>query len=261
MQKVYTSSYCNLSVADTTSCSESLVNARNTRLIEPAVVELNRSHHSWTLTPAPKKYLIFDPVFWRLEVTRALVNTRGWVLQERVLSPRILHFGKRQIIWECCDHSAIETFPDGLHPRIIGTGHEWSKEKDLFFGTKRTYAEREGDKLDLYNLWARLVKSYTACQLTYQSDKLVACSGLAKIIQARINDEYVVGMWRRYLEHELLWQPTAPEASRKKTSYLPSWTWASLDRLCSRDPVRYYDTLLFKVESVDLQYASDDPAG
>ncbi|KAJ4419164.1 hypothetical protein N0V85_001120 [Neurospora sp. IMI 360204] len=143
------------------------------------------------------------------------------------------------------------------------------KDNDLFFDTKFSYTEQKGDELNLYHLWARLVESYTACELTFQSDKLVACSGLAKIIQARINDEYVAGMWRKYLEHELLWQPSFRYPSRPRSAYLPtvkkshlpSWTWASIDRPCTRDPVRYYETLLYKVESVDLTYATDDPTG
>ncbi|KAK3402148.1 heterokaryon incompatibility protein-domain-containing protein [Sordaria brevicollis] len=250
MQRVYSNSYCNMSAADANSCSGSLVKARKTSLIAPAVAEHN-----------DKKCIVWDPIFWRREVILALVNTRGWVLQERVLSPRVLHFGKRQIIWECCEHSAAESFPAGVHPRIFESQHTLSKERDLFFDTKRTYADREGEELKLYYLWANLVESYSACKLTFQSDKLVACSGLAKIIQARIKDKYVVGMWRRYLEHELLWVPRPLGASQKKTNHLPSWTWASLDGRCERDPVQYYDTFLYKVESVNLQYASDDPTG
>ncbi|CCC09928.1 unnamed protein product [Sordaria macrospora k-hell] len=270
MQKVYTNSYCNISAADAISWSESLVNPRNTGLIASPVIELKRSREDGTPVPAPQQYLVFDPTFWKREVTEALVNTRGWVLQERVLSPRILHFGKRQLMWECCEHSAAETFPDGLHPRIIEAGRTMYKDNDLFFDTKFSYAEQKGDELNLYHLWARLVESYTACELTFQSDKLVACSGLAKIIQARIDDEYVAGMWRKYLEHELLWQPCLPHPSQprsallptdKKKSHLPSWTWASIDRPCTRDPVRYYDNLLFKVEHVGLTYATDDPTG
>ncbi|KAK3947210.1 hypothetical protein QBC32DRAFT_354997 [Pseudoneurospora amorphoporcata] len=57
-------------------------------------------------------------------------------------------------------------------------------------------------------------------------------------------------------------QPTEPLSSgRSDRKNLPSWTWASIDRPCTRDPVRYYDNLLFKVEHVDLSYATDDPTG
>lgn len=40
--------------------------------------------------------------------------TRGWVFQERILSPRVLHFSSREMIWECrqevaCECGSMET--------------------------------------------------------------------------------------------------------------------------------------------------------
>ncbi|KAF3063072.1 hypothetical protein CFAM422_010426 [Trichoderma lentiforme] len=34
--------------------------------------------------------------------------SRAWVFQERVLSPRVLHFCLREMIWECCEHTSCE---------------------------------------------------------------------------------------------------------------------------------------------------------
>jgi hypothetical protein len=44
---------------------------------------------------------------WYLEVS--VLQSRGWVMQERSLSHRTLHFSKSQMIWECC------TEQKGLH--------------------------------------------------------------------------------------------------------------------------------------------------
>jgi hypothetical protein len=46
-------------------------------------------------------------------VGQAPLNTRGWVMQERLLSRRILHFGSDMIYWECCIRSASELRPHG----------------------------------------------------------------------------------------------------------------------------------------------------
>ncbi|RSL88365.1 hypothetical protein CEP52_015237 [Fusarium oligoseptatum] len=46
-------------------------------------------------------------------VDRSPLNGRGWVFQERLLSPRILHFGARMLYWECWQRSASEVFPHG----------------------------------------------------------------------------------------------------------------------------------------------------
>jgi hypothetical protein len=43
-----------------------------------------------------------------IELSEFPLSTRGWVHQERLLSPRFLHFGKREIAWECMEQSLCE---------------------------------------------------------------------------------------------------------------------------------------------------------
>jgi hypothetical protein len=45
--------------------------------------------------------LIAYTVRWTNQVDHGLVNKRAWVFQERILSPRIIHFARDQIFWEC----------------------------------------------------------------------------------------------------------------------------------------------------------------
>jgi hypothetical protein len=40
--------------------------------------------------------------------------SRGWVLQERIMAKRILHFGKSQLYWECNEHDCCEIYPTGI---------------------------------------------------------------------------------------------------------------------------------------------------
>ena len=46
------------------------------------------------------------------------LNGRGWVLQERLLAPRTLHFGREQLFWErrecrCPEHHAYHSLRAG----------------------------------------------------------------------------------------------------------------------------------------------------
>ncbi|KAI8155736.1 ATPase family AAA domain-containing protein 3B [Colletotrichum sp. SAR 10_70] len=41
----------------------------------------------------------------------AVLSKRGWVLQERILAPRVLHFGKSQVLWECNTSISSEAQP------------------------------------------------------------------------------------------------------------------------------------------------------
>lgn len=43
------------------------------------------------------------------DVVDAELNTRGWVLQERALSRRIIHFAAKQVYWECAGFIRCET--------------------------------------------------------------------------------------------------------------------------------------------------------
>ena len=45
---------------------------------------------------------------------------RGWVLQERLLAPRTLNFGREQLFWECreCRH------PEGHAYRSLSAGDD-----------------------------------------------------------------------------------------------------------------------------------------
>lgn len=66
----------------------------------------------------PRLYKAFVQNFWIQSVLDQTLNTRGWVLQERLLSPRILHFTKQQLFWECRETNACESFPEGLNPSV-----------------------------------------------------------------------------------------------------------------------------------------------
>jgi hypothetical protein len=48
---------------------------------------------------------------WSQQITSANLCRRGWVVQERLLSPRIVHFAKEQLFWECVTMQSIEEWP------------------------------------------------------------------------------------------------------------------------------------------------------
>ena len=233
MHHVYRNAACNLSALDAESGHEGLFPPRNAESVRPLIVKVAWRDH-------PKgPYAIVDEEFWTDRVYDAPLNHRGWVFQERLLAPRVLHFGSEQVFWECQEMDACETYPEGL-PTIL----------------RRTYAERfkalyqgspvaGGQELSLadqvsdhgyYNIWHRLVTQYTKCALTMDEDKLVAISGIAKIFQSKLGDDYLAGLWRRILLDELLWQAGPREnesrggTTRRPIEYrAPSWSWASID--------------------------------
>jgi hypothetical protein len=59
--------------------------------------------------PVSRIYELVRKDFWEQEINKAPLIQRAWVLQERTLAPRIIHFGKNQLCWEC--HELVSVPP------------------------------------------------------------------------------------------------------------------------------------------------------
>ncbi|KAK4888739.1 hypothetical protein LTR27_012386 [Elasticomyces elasticus] len=78
--------------------------------------------------------------------------------------------------------------------------------------------------------WCDIVKAYTECSLSYTSDKLVAIAGMAQMVSDITQCQYLAGLWRKDLEHQLLWKVVSPSpAAARDGTRDPSWSWASVD--------------------------------
>ncbi|KAM6536285.1 hypothetical protein FALCPG4_002294 [Fusarium falciforme] len=254
MKHVYSNSFCNISAADAPDPSHSIFNHRDPHTLIPQVVARSGKEG----TKASECFILSDYKFWQVEVSNALVNKRAWVLQERFLAPRILHFGKRQLIWECCEKDAAEIYPDGLPPCLSTSSDAAFKQLDSsdFISRVRRYKGRQGDGNSApHLLWLRIVELYTDSALTVPSDKLIACSGIVKRMAEIVQDDYVAGMWRRYLEGELLW--VAHGDHRPREYRAPTWSWASIDGPVTPGEPRIQDSLI-TVQDYHLDYCTDD---
>ncbi|KAK8102437.1 hypothetical protein PG984_015583, partial [Apiospora sp. TS-2023a] len=95
-----------------------------------------------------------------------VIETRGWTLQEFLLPPRVLHFGKFDVEWRCKQRLTCEC--RGLDIKGGGTD---------IVANKTPPKDHEG----ALRWWEDVVHYYTSRQLTNPSDKLPALSGLAQL--------------------------------------------------------------------------------
>jgi hypothetical protein len=163
-------------------------------------------------------------------ITRALIDdsriaTRAWTLQERLLSRRTLYFGRDQIAWECRLGNAYEGLSDMFDEGIVNLS------PGNFSGlleTKKPFANT-----DNVRQWSNLVEAYSKRSLSFSRDKLVAISGLARMLAPLYKSDYVAGLWVKDLVRLLAWYvPTTTESLTKHlamTYRAPSWSWASVD--------------------------------
>lgn len=136
-------------------------------------------------------YLCATAVPWQAEGIKSPLLSRGWVVQERALSRRILHFGRTQFHWECSELAGCEAFPDGLPELGDLITRNPKGDPGKFLGTA------EG--------WDTIANAYCEKSLTYVKDSLTALSALARRHHELSGDQYVAGLWRTELEQQLLW--------------------------------------------------------
>lgn len=151
---------------------------------------------------------------------------RGWIFQERLLSPRTVYFSD-QLKWECAELLACECYPSGSDHRL-NPSHPMARVFSSFSPFRVTNllysnfdlregspkSERPLDKIDVYASWLYLAQEYMRCDLTVATDRLPAISGLAKRFQSVLQDEYVAGLWKHDLLSGLLWCRSGPSLEK-----------------------------------------------
>lgn len=177
---------------------------------------------------------------------RSKLASRGWVFQERLLSPRTLHFSRNEMAWECrsvceCECSATSLRPvrntsvikHFLHPRQVNS--------------KLVESSWRND----------VVPAFTQLELTFATDRLPAIAGLAEEFgKLRSGDEYLAGLWLKSIKADLLWHvtPISRGSARIPGKGTPTWSWGSVT-----GPVTY--NLKHEVGDIGLSVLNIVPAG
>jgi hypothetical protein len=149
------------------------------------------------------------------------ILTRGWVLQERLLSRRILYFDKNEVLWECKEAGWCEcSYPQSFQPFMLPDNRP---------RLKTNIAQMLNEKGNPEYVWAQLVRAYSGCTLTKPSDILPALSGIAEYVQRyRSKSRYVAGLWSDSLQSDLLWVNYNKSSQRAYPWRAPTWSWASV---------------------------------
>jgi hypothetical protein len=169
---------------------------------------------------------------WSNGISDSPLSRRGWVTQERLLSSRIIHFGERQMFWECQERQACETFANTIHSREINN-YKLNYPASISW----PYMLRELAPSSYYAYWRDIIRDYNVCQLTMPSDRLDAIAGVAKDIQTALDSRYLAGIWEKHICADLLWSNMSWDhvfynrnlGTRNREYQAPSWSWASFN--------------------------------
>lgn len=181
--------------------------------------------------------------------------SRGWALQERFLSPRVLFFGPQEMFYEC---NAAST-------RECGMGQVREDPDNQRVGFRKAISNPGPNFKNLIKFWHELVANYSSMKLTFRDDMLPAISGLAHRLQELTGSEYYAGIWSHSILQDLSWITSGSQQPGPKQYIAPTWSWASTD--CpSLYPSLTGDTILAsdllpQVLDISCTLKSSDPFG
>jgi hypothetical protein len=113
---------------------------------------------------------------------------RAWVLQERLLSKRLIFFEQDELVWECRTRRTCEC--GGLDSYM---NKSWGEERPLTLANRYLKSSHS----DLYGWWRYFVlEEYARLSLTFGKDRLPALSGLATRVIMETGDTYIAGLWK-----------------------------------------------------------------
>jgi hypothetical protein len=121
--------------------------------------------------------------------------SRAWAYQERLLSRRIVHYTGSELVWECesamlCQYGGIKRY----------------EEESLKLSLSRSLRLNQ-DSPSLISQWMRIVEEYSGRQLSFETDRLSALSGLAKQFEAsQILGTYHAGLWKQNFLDLMIWR-------------------------------------------------------
>jgi hypothetical protein len=233
MSLIYTNTYLNISATSAQNGHQGCYRSRDPTKVAGLPVKRIRpdsDRKSWIHSDSDGMSwfkLVYSGI-WRENVDQAPLSQRGWVLQERLLSPRVLHFSADQVLWECRENYACETFSDSIPLMLRGVGFLTDVYLRDFVPRKPAASYGQYGEYMETELWSKIVETYSKADLTFRKDKLIALSGITREIQHLLKSTYAAGLWRCHLPYSLLW--TAKSGAYRSTDYLaPSWSWVSVE--------------------------------
>jgi hypothetical protein len=202
------------------------------------------------------------------------VNTRGWTLQEYLLSRRRLVIGTWSTEWLC--RREVDGHRDGWVASYsyrsraglpsdhegagwAGKGPFGSKEAEsvysssfinaaMFFSVNPGYPSGQLNEALVRDPWYAIVDSYSLRSVTESEDRVLALSGIAERFANSIPGRYIAGLWENMMPESLFWYRHGMVNDRPVRYRGPSWSWVSIDGQVDLAPI---DNCLCEMLSVE----------
>lgn len=171
MQHIYGGCILNIAAAASDDCTGGLFRTRSSRL-QPRLISVDSSENA-----SVSRYQLWEQSLWDAEVEAATLNTRAWVMQERMLSSRTLVFAREQLFWECRCKRACEKFPFDFPIEMFDKWQRDFKQPGLDDKLKASMLNHHADSRHSNQTrrpslaWHNLVMFYSSLYMTFEKDK------------------------------------------------------------------------------------------
>jgi hypothetical protein len=187
------------------------------------------------------------------------LGPRGWAFIERVAAPRVVHFTKRQLLWECpstwnfeAAHNMDKRYArgqirskyqkSGMQPYInMYFNSPTKQDRVLTAGGEESVQARYAQILEA---WYQFINKFNQMEFSNPDDKLLALSCILPIFDDGSLGEYVGGIWSKNFEFGLSWGRPLHLLTPAPSYRAPSWSWLSVDGAISSSWSQYSLTLL-----------------
>lgn len=154
-----------------------------------------------------------------------IVKTRGWALQEQLLSPRVLCCFKSGIHWQC--RACYRT------QRGVFFNREEILDVDMRDRSPSLHPGLEKNRQWCQDTWRLIASDYTGRRFSHHKDIVPALAGITKYLASALDDVSLLGLWSETFVQDLAWLRLG-ERVRPHSLELPSWSW-----LCARGQIEY----------------------
>jgi hypothetical protein len=173
-----------------------------------------------------QKYFLEDSCYFTSRVDDGPLCQEASFVQDRILCPRIIHFTRDMLFWECRQCTACDEYPVTL-PFDQSKRTKPAIPRNLRIN-QTAMNPKQPDSHRFF--WGGIVRRASQTNLKPEEDRLTQIAGIAERFSNMIHSHYVAGLFQCSLATDLLWQSESPAKSRRAASNgAPSWSWASLD--------------------------------
>ncbi|KAF4503334.1 HET-domain containing protein [Fusarium agapanthi] len=226
IKDVYRHAHLTICAASSPSCQEGFIQRKPKSItvqfeskVNPTIQGTFNIRVIGPATPCPYIDKGLDTTYDELSNIETRWGNRAWTFQEATLSVRKLTFCGSQLYYSCPDRVTCDT---GI-PQFPGC---------LETGLTRLPSDSRG----IFQIWSDIVIEYADLDLCYETDRLPAISGIARMMGCGPED-YFAGIFKRFLAFGLCWVRGSTINSMNttrsvvtnlhQTGTVPSWSWAA----------------------------------